>query len=119
MIHDNITETNDGTPDNTPAEYLRKLKRIAKKHKTAMIVLTQLSRKLERRRDKHPRITDIRVDNLSGGVYDQAILIYRDAYYDIDAPRDKAELIGVCEKRNLKKTCGVLWNDEKGVFEQL
>ena len=100
-------ETKDCTPDLTPVEYLRELKRIAKKHKAPMIVLTQRSRNLERRKDKHPKIKDIRVKNLSADAYDQAFLLYREAYYDIDAPRNKAEIIGISEKKGIKK--GSIW----------
>lgn len=116
LIHKNIVETKDCTPDLTPVEYLRELKRIAKKHKAPMIVLTQLSRNLERRKDKHPRIKDIRVKNLSADAYDQAFLLYREAYYNIDAPRNKAEIIGISEKKGIKKTREVLWNPEKGML---
>ena len=117
MIHYNYTETRDGTSENTPVKYLKMLKKLDREYKAPMLVLTQLSRRLEKRKDKRPRITDIRVANLSSDVYDQAILIYRESYYSIDAPKDKAELIGICEKQNFKKTYEVLWNYERGFFE--
>ena len=76
-----------------------------------------ISRKLERRKDKHPRISDLRIEKLTDDDYDQAFLIYREAYYDMDAPRDKAELIGVCPKRKLKETVEMRCDYKKGVFK--
>ncbi|MCR5768668.1 MAG: DnaB-like helicase C-terminal domain-containing protein [Lachnospiraceae bacterium] len=104
LIHYGFTETRDGTQDLTPNDYLKEFKKLARKYKAAVIVTSQLARKLERRKDKHPRISDLRIENLTADDYDQAFLIYREAYYDLDAPKDSAELTVVCPKKAVKET---------------
>ena len=117
LIHNSITETKDGTLELTSVEFLNEFKKIAKKKKVPVVVLSQLSRRLEKRKDKHPKVGDFRIDNLTEDDFDQAFLLYRDAYYDIDAPKDKAELIGVFPKKGLKETKAISWNYETGIFE--
>ena len=119
VIHKNPTQLKGSTPNLTPVEYLIEIKKIAKRFKNPVIVLTQLSGKLERRKDKRPKIEDIRIKKLSETAYDQAILLYRDVYYESEAPRDKAELIGVCRTKQIEKTCNVSWNWDKGGFEEI
>ncbi len=72
---------------------------------------------LRRRKNKRPKIKDIRVENLSDDAYDQAVLIYRDAYYDKKASRAKAELIGKSNNKHINVSCDVIWNDKKLIFE--
>ncbi len=117
LIKSNKTGSKDVAQNRAPRKYLREFKKIAKNHKIPVVVLSQLSRKLERRKDKHPTIKDFRVKKLSVDLFDQVFLLYRDGYYDLNAPADKAELIGVCPKRNLKKTGTIRWNSEKSIFE--
>jgi replicative DNA helicase len=58
---------------------LDKLKALAKDINCPVLVLTQLSRKVEEREDKHPLLTDIHPD--ISGKADIIILLYRDDYY--------------------------------------
>lgn len=117
LIHYGFTETRDGTQDLTPNDYLKEFKMLARKYKAAVIVTSQLARKLERRKDKHPRISDLRIENLTADDYDQALLIYREAYYDLDAPRDSAELTVVAPRKDVKETVMLHWNNDKALFE--
>ena len=117
LIHYGFTETKDSTQDLTPNDYLKEFKKLARKYKAAVIVTSQLARKLERRKDKHPRISYLRIENLTADDYDQALLIYREAYYDLDAPRDSAELTVVAPRKDVKETVMLHWNNDKALFE--
>ena len=59
---------------------LQKLKEIAKEFDAPVIVLTQLTRAPENRKDKRPRLNDIRTyKDLS--VVDKVLFLYRESYY--------------------------------------
>ena len=112
LIHRDITEKEERNTN----ENLQYLKKAAKKRNVPAIVLTQLSRKLEFRKDKHPRKKDIHRMGIADKSYDQAFLLYRDAYYDIDAPKDSAELIGI-RTNNKEIVVGTMcWDWETAAF---
>lgn len=117
LVHLEYAETEKCTQDLTCLDYLKEFRKLAKKHNVPAVVLSQLSRRLEKRKDKHPRVADFRIDNLTDADYDQAFLLYREGYYDYDAPRDTAELTGICPKKKLKETMKLKWNYDKGIFE--
>ena len=117
LVHLAYAETEKCTQDLTCLDYLKEFRKLAKKHNVPVVVLSQLSRKLEKRRDKRPRVGDFRIDNLTDADYDQAFLLYREGYYDYDAPRDIAELSGIWPKKKLKETFELKWNYDKGIFE--
>ena len=117
LIHKKCGQTRDSLPYNTPIKFLNKFKKIAKKYKIPVIVLTQLSEKTEKRKNKRPKINDLRIKNLSDDSYDQAILLYREALYNLDASLDKAEFIGISRIKQIEVICEVLWNSEIGIFE--
>ena len=56
----------------------------AKKEDTAVIILSNLSRKCERRKDKRPKYSDLRNKKMCGYLAkysDEILFLYRDAYY--------------------------------------
>lgn len=117
-IRMDYSDNNVGKSYNTPVELLLKFKKIAKKYEIPVIVLTQLSKKLEKREDRHPKVKDIRVKDLSGHAYDNAVLIYRADYYDIDDTDGTAELTVVRKAAQVKKTCKTTWNRRLVIFDQ-
>ena len=117
LIHKKCGQTRDSLPYNTPIKFLNKFKKIAKKYKIPVIVLTQLSEKTEKSKNKRPKINDFRIKNLSDDSYDQAILLYREALYNPDASWDKAEFVGISKIKQIEVICEVLWNSEIGIFE--
>lgn len=62
------------------------LKAIAKEYDVAVIVLSQLSREVERRVDKRPLLSDLRDSGSLEQDADMVFLIYRDSYYNPEAP---------------------------------
>lgn len=81
------------------------LKELAKELDIVIILTCQLSRGLEQRRDKHPRLSDIKNPILEQ-VADVVMLIYRESYYykDEEVDKNKAEII-VAKHRNGPTGC--------------
>ena len=59
---------------------LQRLKDIAKEFDVPVVVLTQLTRAPENRKDKRPRLTDIR-DHKDLSAVDKVLFLYRESYY--------------------------------------
>jgi replicative DNA helicase len=61
------------------------LKLLAQEHCCPVIVTTQLGRRMEMRRDKRPRLKDLRAGGRLEQAADLIITVYRDDYYNHDA----------------------------------
>ena len=83
----------------------RGLKGIAKELDIPVIALAQLNRNLEDRRDKRPRLSDLRESGAIEQVADLVLMLYRNEVYsdgrgeDFSADQGKTELI-LCKHRN-------------------
>jgi replicative DNA helicase len=106
-------------------EITRALKLAAKEMNVAIILLSQLSREVERREDKRPFLSDLRDSGSIEQDADAVIFVYRDEYYlkasepkvgdkrradweiDLQASRDKVELIAAKVRRGAtgKRIC--------------
>ena len=78
-------------------EVTRQLKSIARECKVPIVLLSQLSRKVEERSDKRPKQSDLRD---SGRIEEDADIIlfpYRDEYYNPDTP-DRGLMEIICTK---------------------
>ena len=76
------------------------LKELAKELDIVILMTCQLSRSLEQRNDKHPRLSDIK-NSVLEQVADVVMLIYRNSYYysDDDFDKKQAEII-IAKHRN-------------------
>ena len=81
------------------AEISRKLKMLAMEIKTPLICISQLSRKVEERRDHRPMMSDLRDSGQIEQDSDVVIFIQRREYYDPHESPGSAELI-VAKNRN-------------------
>ncbi len=72
--------------------YARQLSQIAKRYNMSIMTLSQLSRKVEERKNKRPLLSDLYESGMIEASLDKALLLYRDEYYNKDT-KDK----GICE----------------------
>ena len=63
---------------------LRSLKELATELRVPIICTTHLHRSLERRKNKRPRLGDLKKIGIPAELVDQIIFLYRDRYYDPD-----------------------------------
>ncbi len=93
---------NGKAPDDDRAnlKLLRRLKQAAVESEIPMILISQLSRKVEKRPDKRPWLSDFIEGNVIADSVDTVLFIYRDDYYYPDSGyRNIAEIIIAKHKR--------------------
>jgi replicative DNA helicase len=67
------------------AALLRTIKDIAKEISVPIIVLSDLSRSLENRKNKRPQLKDLRKAGINCQEADMVLMLYRDEYYKLDS----------------------------------
>jgi len=95
------------------SEISRFLKIMAKEHNVPVICLSQLSREVEKREDKRPRLADLRE---SGSIEQDADIVmglFREGYYDKGAENpNAAECIILKNRHGDTKTVPLLWQPQ-------
>jgi replicative DNA helicase len=73
---------------------------MAKEFKIPIILLSQLSRGVESRADKRPRLSDLRDSGNIEQDADLVLFLYRDAYYDSKSEVGNEVEVNIAKNRN-------------------
>ena len=71
--------------DSPEIDIIQELKRIAIEKNIVIIVLSQISRRVERRNNKYPLLADLKIFDSLEELSDVVLMIYRDDYYNLDS----------------------------------
>jgi replicative DNA helicase len=94
-------DTKYSTREEDLSEISRALKVLAWKLKVPVIACSQLSREVERRPDKRPRLSDLRGSGAIGETADLVAFLHRDDYYEDENVGDRVEAnIMIKKQRN-------------------
>lgn len=87
-------------------EIICMLKRTAQENNVPIVVLSQLSRRLEQRADKRPRLKDTRYCRLFEQLADAVLFIYRDRYYNESELAEKPDIAELIVAKNAAGALG-------------
>lgn len=82
------------------SEITRSLKGIARELNIPMIVISQLSRKPEDRKDRRPILSDLRESGSIEQDADVVLFLYRDDYHDPNSPEPGVVEVNIAKQRN-------------------
>lgn len=96
----------------------RAAKQLAKELDVPVILLSQLSRKVEDRADKTPQLSDLRESGAIEQDADMVMFLYRDSYYNKDTEmKNLAEVIVAKQRNGPIGTINLLWMPEYTTFK--
>ncbi len=90
--------------EETEEVVLESLKELVESLKITILILSNLSRKIEERMDHRPLLTDFRNQKMIEKNVDSVLFLYRDDYYYQDKNKDIAEVIVAKSAENEGKT---------------
>lgn len=118
-----LLEGNRKTYQNRQAEISeisRALKNMARELNVTVIALSQLSRGVETRHDKHPILSDLRESGQIEQDADLIAFLYRDDYYTSDSPKkNRMEIILAKHRNGPTGTIELGFNKQYGAFVNL
>lgn len=97
-------------------QHTKDMRNLGKEFNCPVLLLHQLSRKVEDRTDKRPMMSDLRDSGEIEQDADVVILMYRASYYDASAPADEAEAIIAKHRQGQVGTAYLTWNGSRQRF---
>jgi len=82
-LHEIITGSDNQAADQA-AYFCTELRRLAKRHDCAIVLLAQVNRGVEGRQDKRPTKSDVRQFGAIEQIADLMVMLYRDEYYNAE-----------------------------------
>jgi len=76
------------------------LKNLAKQEQVCVVALSQLNRELEKNKDKHPQLKDLRESGAIEQDADSVCFLYRESYYDRETNEKLRAELDVAKQRN-------------------
>lgn len=102
------------------SEISRALKLLAIELNIPIILLSQLNREIEKRKDKRPKLTDFRDSKAVVQNADTIIFLYRDSYYNTETEnKNVIEVIFAKNKHGALGTDKLLWEETEKKFINL
>lgn len=101
------------------AEVSRTLKRLAMELKIPVIIIAQLSRKVEERSSKRPLMSDLRDSGQIEQDADAILFVYRREYYDPMDKKGQAEIILLKNRHGPTANANLGFRSECGAFDNL
>ncbi len=101
-------------------QILTGLKNLAVELNIPVVVLSQLSKSVEKRDDKHPIITDLNYSSMNE-IPDKILFLYREDYYDLSNPERNGtvEIIVAKNQDGKTDTVNLLYDKEKHTFKNI
>ena len=105
---------NYNTRQEETAYILRFFKKISRKLEIPIVILSQLSRTVEQRKNRRPKLHDLRSSGSIEEIADKVLFIYRDEYYNLNTEeKGIAEII--ISKQNENSSNTIKLNFEKNI----
>lgn len=97
---------------------LKFLKNLASTYDIPVIGTVRVSRNVDRRKNKRPKLSDLKKFDASDDAVDQVVFPYRDRYYNLKAS-EKAEIIVAKNNHGKSGTIELDWNRSTGRFDEI
>ena len=103
-------ETRRGEKRVQVAASVEGLHELARRENVAVLLISQLNRKLEERDDKRPQMSDLREAGELEQIADAVLFCYRDEIYNREGPKGRAEVIIAKNKHGRPGSVTLVWD---------